>query len=226
MTNYYLSRVDLNARRQGARKLMLSPQAMHAAVESSLPPSARVPGERFLWRLDTSGVRNELFVVSPGEPDFTHIVEQAGWATSDTKGWVSRPYNRLLDRLAEGQLWAFRLAANPVRMGKAPDGKRQRFGHVTAVQQLEWILKRCEPNGFEIPLETGGEPALELIDRGTLRFRRAPNSPPVTITKAVYEGVLRVKDPQLLRDALVRGIGRARAYGCGLMTLAPIGTAG
>ena len=44
----------------------------------------------------------------------------------------------------------------------------------------------------------------------------------VTINRTVYEGVARVTDPDALRRALVAGIGRSKAYGCGLMTLARV----
>jgi CRISPR system Cascade subunit CasE len=39
---------------------------------------------------------------------------------------------------------------------------------------------------------------------------------------ATYDGILTVTDPALLRRALCHGVGRAKAYGCGLLTLAPV----
>lgn len=218
---YYLSRIDINSRKRGARKLLTSPRAMHAAVESSLPPSARRPGERFLWRVDRADPKIELYVVSPGLPDFTHIVEQAGWEREGEKGWVSRPYARLLDRLETGQAWIFRLTANPTRMGKTADGVPKRFGHVTAAQQLQWLLDRAQPNGFSIPVEKDGDPAVEVIARSEDRFSHGRGAK-VAITRATYEGVLEISEPDLLRHALTHGIGRAKAYGCGLLTLAPL----
>ena len=44
----------------------------------------------------------------------------------------------------------------------------------------------------------------------------------VTINRTVYEGVLHVTDAEVLRRVLVTGIGRSKAYGCGLMTLARV----
>ena len=39
----------------------------------------------------------------------------------------------------------------------------------------------------------------------------------------VFDGVaLEVVDEELLRQALCCGIGRAKAFGCGLMTIAPL----
>jgi CRISPR system Cascade subunit CasE len=43
----------------------------------------------------------------------------------------------------------------------------------------------------------------------------------VTVTRVTYDGRLRVVDPDALRRTLTAGLGKAKAYGCGLMTLAP-----
>jgi CRISPR system Cascade subunit CasE len=61
--------------------------------------------------------------------------------------------------------------------------------------------------------------AVVVRDRRTLRFRRGQQT--VTLRVATFDGRFRVVDPTALRAALVNGIGRAKAYGCGLMTLAP-----
>ncbi|MEV5559167.1 type I-E CRISPR-associated protein Cas6/Cse3/CasE [Nonomuraea wenchangensis] len=43
---------------------------------------------------------------------------------------------------------------------------------------------------------------------------------PVTLQTVTLEGMMQVTDPQLLRQALTQGVGRARGYGCGLISLA------
>lgn len=113
----YISRMPLNLARFDAKRLVGSPYRMHAAVESSFPPdSARVTEEgRVLWRIDYSEADHSawLYVVSPNRPDFTHIIEQAGWPTH--MQWETTDYSQLLNRIAIGQQWQFRLRANPVR---------------------------------------------------------------------------------------------------------------
>jgi CRISPR system Cascade subunit CasE len=39
---------------------------------------------------------------------------------------------------------------------------------------------------------------------------------------ATYDGRIQISAPDAARRALVEGAGRARAYGCGLLTLAPL----
>lgn len=217
----YLTRFRINPARRGARKLLGSPQAMHAAVRAGFAdPEEHQRGDaRTLWRLDTpDSTTVHLFVVSPGRPDLTHLVEQAGWPTTET--WVSREYNGLLDSLHAGQNWAFRLTANPTHNGRkdAEAKETQRFGYLRPEEQVQWLLARAAGHGFAVAPQPDGEPNLALRHRRTLTFKR--NMATVTLTTATYDGVLEVTDPDALRAALTGGIGPAKAYGCGLLTLA------
>lgn len=219
----YLTRFRINVARRGARKLLGSPQAMHAAVLAGFarPEDHTRHDARTLWRLDqTHDHQTLLYIVSPGRPDLTHLVEQAGWPTTDT--WDTRSYDGLLNTLAKGQTWAFRLTANPTRSGRKNDGApdTQRFGAVTVEQQVAWLTKRAEANGFLIARQSDGQLNLTVHGRHTLTFTRGRGQRPVTLVTATYDGVLHVEDPDLLRRVLCNGIGHARAYGCGLLTLA------
>jgi len=43
----------------------------------------------------------------------------------------------------------------------------------------------------------------------------------VSLVTASFEGLVIIADADLLRATLVSGLGRAKGYGCGLLTLAP-----
>ncbi|MET9734472.1 type I-E CRISPR-associated protein Cas6/Cse3/CasE [Streptomyces sp. NPDC006458] len=253
----FLTRFRLNAARPGARRLLSSPQALHAAVMSSFPhilPGDRTAPDapRILWRLDHPA-RAEviLYVVSPDRPDLTHLVEQAGWpavAAPETPGWQTRPYSPFLDQLATGSRWSFRLTANPVHTIRRKDGEvRKLTAHLTPVHQMGWLLEpgrqqragirilekpaaqRLLPPGTTRQGHThhGDRYELTVSDTRTLAFSKNPGSAgnrkgSVTLVTATYDGRLEVTDPDALRRTLTQGIGRARAYGCGLLTLTPL----
>lgn len=216
----YLTRFAINPARRQARFLLGSPQAMHAAVMASFGPesAAGAPGQgRVLWRTDRDGHATWLYMVSPREPQLTHLAEQAGW--SDDSTWSTRDYRPLLNRLEPGQCWAFRLHANPAHViTRESDGKKVRVGHVTAAQQQQWLLDRCKDHGFSVLPPVDGEPEVTVSQRQKRTFRRGPGN--VTLSTAQFDGLLQIEDADTLRHSLVHGIGSAKGYGCGLLTLA------
>jgi CRISPR system Cascade subunit CasE len=217
----YLTRIRLNPDRRSARKLLGSPQAMHAAVLNGFRDPRPSDEGRVLWRLDTHEHGSVLYVVSHEESDFSDLLRQLD-GTRDT-----RPYLPLLDSLRIGQRWHFRLTANPSHWVRLKDWKNTKpVGHVTVKQQEDWLLRRTNPPdepgklGFRIAdsMSRAGELDFALVTRTPRRFDRDGSK--VTLATATYEGHLEVTDPAKLRHALTHGIGRAKAYGCGLLTLA------
>ena len=245
----YLTRVYLNPHRRGARQLMRSRQVLHAAVMNCFPPGALEGAgmPRVLWRLDRppfarSGPSRQgspscaLFISSPVPPDPSHIVEEAGYATEG--GVVVRDMSTFLDGLSTGQRRGFRLCVNPTfrEAGQTnARGQKKILAHVTQDQQTQWVLDRSERLGFRVltSAEYGGDlPVLEDrdgrrvdganllingIERSVAEFQRGSSR--VTLALATFGGVLEVTDPDALRHGLVHGVGRGKAYGCGLLTL-------
>ncbi|WII09702.1 type I-E CRISPR-associated protein Cas6/Cse3/CasE [Methanomassiliicoccales archaeon LGM-DZ1] len=215
----YLSRVELNPYRRETMRALRSPEIMHAAVMASFPSSAS-GGDRILWRIDRVGAATYLLVQSARKPDFHHIVDQFGRPECDS-AWDCLDYDGFLSKIENGQVWRFRLAANPVHSVMDPEhreGARGKVcGHVTAEQQTKWLLDRCGKHGFSI-VGSEEEPNVRIVFREVSKFRRGDAQ--VTINRAVFEGVLRVEDADALRLAMSGGIGKAKAYGCGLLTLA------
>ncbi|GAB3622657.1 type I-E CRISPR-associated protein Cas6/Cse3/CasE [Mariniluteicoccus endophyticus] len=208
-----LTRMYLNPQRRDARRLLASPQAVHAAVLAGFPPDSD-PG-RVLWRVDGAGTpRTALWMVSAEEPDLAHLEEQAGWPSKPTARSVA--YEGLLDALAVEQVWSFRVTVNPTHRGRRGD-RQQVFAHVTAKQQTQWLLDRQERIGAALVDDSGGQ-TFALESREVRRFRRGDSS--VTLAYATFAGTLRVVDPDALRATMVQGLGRGKAYGCGLLTLA------
>jgi CRISPR system Cascade subunit CasE len=228
----YLSRVEINPRLRATMLALSSPQRLHAIVAASFPSSlsaldslaevpeqqsvqqlVQQPAHRHLWRLDKLGHSLYVLAVSPLKPDFTHLIEQLGWAGSQ-QTWETKSYDPFLDRLQQGQEWQFRLRANPTYSDKKGNPSESRGvvrAHVKIEDQKQWFATRAQKYGFALS-------GFELVDRSISRFERQRKT--VTLHIATFEGLLRVEEPELLREALTNGVGRAKAYGCGLLTLA------
>lgn len=237
----YLTRACLNPRLRGALDLLSNPRRLHAAVLASFPEGDETTDGRVLWRLDTDLPHRQvvLWIVSPYSPSSATLVEQAGWSDlPPERQWLTRPYAPLLDRLETGQRYTFKLTANPTRSitddraEKKPGRSRgRRVGHTTVHHQTRWLVCRSAAAGFRIlpssqliPGEDEYALDLRLTGRDNALFGKPGKSGQddhkITITRASYLGGLEVSDAKALRATLIRGIGRSRAYGCGLLTLA------
>lgn len=215
----YLTHMPLNPDRRSTRELLSSPQRLHAAVLAAFPPGTAHRG-RILWRLDApERHRLDLYVVSPSEPSLEAMADQAGWPSQPV--WRTADYQPFLAALEGTQRWAFRVRANPIKNVRPESGARgRRVAILEEPAQAEWLLSRAASHGFAVTPSKHG-PNLRVTERRTERFtRRGAQS--VTLGTAAYEGVLEVLDPTLLRATLTQGIGSAKGYGCGLMTLAPV----
>jgi CRISPR system Cascade subunit CasE len=157
--------------------------------------------------------------VSTERPNLDALADETGRSVEGTV-YQSRDYSPLLDRLEEGQVYAFRLAGNAARSGRrSQEAKRtQRFGHVTPAQQIEWLMQKAEMYGFHVRPSMTGEADVAVVGRRRTVFSR--DGQRVVIAVAEFIGHLQVIDPNAMHKALTAGIGHARAYGCGLLTLA------
>ncbi|EXU63555.1 CRISPR-associated protein Cse3 [Streptomyces sp. PRh5] len=119
----------------------------------------------------------------------------------------------------------------------------------TPIHQMDWLLnsQRQERGGFLIcekppdkRLLPGGtthhkQPhhgdryELMVRDQRNLSFpKQGPDNTSkrhrVTLVTVTYDGRLTVTDADRFRATLTQGLGKAKAYGCGLMTLVPLPT--
>jgi CRISPR system Cascade subunit CasE len=102
--------------------------------------------------------------------------------------------------------------------------------HVPPGHSLAGVLLRLTAAGFRIlekpeterRVAEGDELKLVVHDRHAREFAKRDHKRPVTLVTATFDGHLEVTDPDRLRRTLTAGLGRAKAYGCGLMTLGPV----
>ncbi len=211
----YLSRVELNPYRRETIAAMDSPQIMHAAVMASFISTEPQRGSRVLWRVDMVGTSVFLLIQSGSKPDLHHIVDQFGRPDAGQKG-DTLDYEPFLNGIKEGGRYRFRIRANPVRSIPADGCRGKVKAHVTVAQQSEWLLSRAEKCGFAVESGENGH-SIDVTNRTVMRFNRGNSK--VTVAAATFEGVLEVVDRDLFLDTMRCGIGRAKAYGCGMISI-------
>ncbi|MGX1811830.1 type I-E CRISPR-associated protein Cas6/Cse3/CasE [Nocardia sp. NPDC055321] len=230
--------LQLNARHPESQRALLDAQAMHRLVMVGFLGWVE-EGERDaraqMGVLHTSNIdlrRHILTVVvqSRVPPD---------WSRLDTRQLIDKPAILNIDQKVEtGQRYRFRVVVNPVRMSgrhvprgesAAPRGELKRLADNTPAHARRWFVDRLQPVG-ESPVDERGVRrigAIAVPDRLDVRIlpklSHVGGKPGLRIGRAEVRGELEVTDPEVLVDAIIGGIGRAKAYGCGLLLMKPIG---
>ena len=216
--------------RDAAHEWARSAYTEHQWLWRFLPAPTGTPRSFLFRRRDVDGLPR-FYVVSTGEP----VAPSPHWQVA------SKPY---APNPAPGQRLAFELRANPVVTLRSANGKAARHDLVMQektrllkdrqltrwadwhapdrppvhdlVQRTcsQWLLARCQRLGIELDEDALSVEGYEQHHgkNGELRFSTVD-----------FGGSLRVVDADALRAALVTGIGHAKAFGCGLLLVRPLG---
>lgn len=208
-----LTKMILDPAKRRCAMALASPNLLHGAIEDAFrSDSDGWSSERKLWRLDTLNGRPVLLLLSESRPDLTSAAEQFGTGGK----WESRSYDAFLSGIRTGERRRFRLTANPVIAKKDETGKRGKvLSHVTVAQQEKWLADRAVKNGFSLV-----EDEYTVTASRWVSFRKGnEDGRQVSFHSVTFEGILTVTDADAFRKTLCEGIGREKAYGCGLLTV-------
>lgn len=171
--------------------------SLHKTVYSLFPEEVN-KGARILYadRGFRNGIR-KILVLSAHEPESGDI------GSIQTK--------RVPECLLEFESYNFEIIINPVR-------RINSTGKLEPVRKRDeicaWFRERARNWGFECwHVETGPV----WVDS----FFKAPHMP-VTLSKARITGSLAVRERDRFRRSFRDGLGRGRAFGCGLLQLEPV----
>ena len=210
----YMTRMRLNPSKPGTKKAFKCPSLFHGAVENA----CGLTDDRKLWRVDRAKGAHYLMIVSSREPDLASAAMQFGFPY-EVHPWESQQYDDSIRKIKKGSKWHFRLTANPTKSISPSDGAKTR-GVVRACTeadtQIDWLLRRAEKNGFHVEKED-----VKITGTKWYQFSKGPAAGHrVSLMSVVYEGTLEITDPILFANALISGIGRGKAYGQGMLTIA------
>ncbi len=222
----HLSRLLLNPRSNDVRRDLGNIHNLHRRVMSAFE-DGQVDEPRAacqtLFRLDPRQDGSmALLIQSAPLPDWSRL-------PSDylLQGFEPNPGSSnlapIVDAIAEGGVYRFRLRANPtkrLRTRSDVPGKRVELsGHETL---LAWFERKSMQAGFR-PAPSAGEPrswdeSVAVHEEAKVRGRRGQS--PLTFGSVLFEGVLEVTNPATFTSTLKQGLGPAKSYGFGLLSLA------
>jgi len=183
----------------------------------------RDDSHNFLFRIDPQRGSVVISVLSGLKPDWDYAFHNAEFLL---KCKPSAPRPPRLDFQA-GAALRFRLEANPVYRARASslDRRGQPIGEKWVRKRLpveptdeslrNWLERRAENAGFRLLHLPFIQPGYAYFNQTGERGDRH------RLASVRYEGTLEVTDPDLFRKALAAGIGPAKAFGFGLLSVAP-----
>lgn len=206
----YLTQVILDFA-TAARLRLRDSYDWHQAVWKAFP--GRDSQRRdFLTRLDQRKDGFRLLIVSPGQP------ARPDWCPPDPESWKTK---LIPDTYFTRSQYAFQLCANPTKkIAKGrPDGSLTKNGRRVPLRKREelvkWIARKGDQGGFTVD-----EATLRTFSRGREYFEK--NGQPGLHTAVEFQGVLTVTDPAKFHETFSRGVGPAKAFGFGLLMIAPV----
>lgn len=249
----YLTRMILNPRSNRVRKEVGNPQELHKTISEGFPKienqehlpkhKRKTPRNQYniLHRLDIELRRGTavLLVQSEDEPDWSFL--DGDYADEIETKEVGANF----EAIENGRRLIFRLQANPTKRvanrfeyeneekrdqfnAKFKDSKnRRRISIYKEEEQIEWLARQGENNGFQIA-DLKINPAVrnvisakeDKIEFEKYEDKNSKKKHKLTYGSVIFEGVLKVTDADKFREALINGIGQGKAYGFGLLSVA------
>ena len=227
----YLSELTVNVRRHEVRSLFADTHALHRWVMRAFPSKDAGGNGRILYRAENGKSKAVIIVQSDFEPNWDeHRIEGASvrgprlWNISQTQETT----------FSQGNLFRFRLLANPIVTQK---GKRHPL--LKEEEQVAWLQRKGAQNGFElVPVqltandwmdlsteEDYSQPAeVQVVSRGMLTGKKSDGQGVMGLSHYAveFDGILRVTDSAKFVAGVKQGIGPAKGFGFGLLSVARV----
>lgn len=209
----YISKICLDPWKRDTMRALQDRGLIHAAMESS------VQGDRphILWRIERGGSGPSIIAVSKEIPYLGDIQERFGRVGTRP---VTKSYAGHIGSISNGDILRFRIEVNPVvnvndgsKNGKdVPLNLRKTANHPFCAE--DWIVKKLSENGAEVMN------VRDVSNETACFYKDGRRIPIFTVT---YEGIMLVRDSELVKKAMGTGIGGKKTYGCGLLTVVKVG---
>ncbi len=207
----YLSQLLLDPASRRVQSELSNRYELHRTLTAQFPANQR-SDINLLYRLeipDRQVYQPIILLVQTGiKPDWSELAE-SGLLVDLPRVKAFNP-----DLPARARYY-FRLVANPTIRTKQTDGKSRRVGLYRSEAQKEWLQRKAQQGGFIVE-------SLGLQDLGMVESIKKKNNRTYQIKHYAvqFDGVLRVTELQKFKKTLEKGVGSAKAFGFGLLSLA------
>ncbi|MGW4646975.1 type I-E CRISPR-associated protein Cas6/Cse3/CasE [Kitasatospora sp. NPDC004289] len=212
--NLWLTRIVPDQRSRDARRDHTNAVDLHhrlmSLFDDDIPATEPRRHLGVLFRTETTDTGVHILLQSAREPDLDRL--PAGYGIAATKSLTP-----LLDAMRPGLSVSYRIAANPIRK---PGRTTRELYKLSAIVPLhgaaadEWWTRQAEASGLALT-------ALRSTPMDAAQGTRRSDQNRIKHARVLFEGTATITDTDALRTRLTEGIGKGKAYGCGLLSLAP-----
>ncbi|MEU9671443.1 type I-E CRISPR-associated protein Cas6/Cse3/CasE [Streptomyces bobili] len=210
-----LARIRLNPHHRAVHRDLRDATQMHRTVMRLVPDnlgdSPRLKAG-LLYRLEETDTASTL-LVQAAHLDPTRLPH--GYGHAEIKNLTP-----MFSALRKGLAVRYRIVLNPAKRERLPLNQKKQRGKIIPLSGQDadqWWLRRAADAGLHLHVLTPTNLA-PVHPQGQ-------QTPPMRHSLIRYDGTATVTDPDALTQAILNGIGRAKPYGAGLLSLAPAGSA-
>jgi CRISPR system Cascade subunit CasE len=227
----WLSRLMLDPRSRAVRRDLSNCHQLHRTLLGAFPAVQAAEPRRevgLLHRLEQSLAGNPVLLAqSVVKPDWSMLpTDYCPPGRSGSENPAVKPAGQVLDAIQIGSRFRFRLVANPTRriareVPASGGASSTRVKLRTEEQWRDWMHRQGETHGFRLAMLSAVPGLPNMIGRPAGRLQGKRGGSQVTAFAVRFDGVLDVIDVTQFRDAIRSGIGPAKSYGCGLLSIGP-----
>lgn len=206
----YLSRLVLNPNHRSTWRNLHNRYELHRTIMSAFPNengNARTKHD-ILYRIESDTKKNTvpILVQSLIEPKWSLLGDR-----HDSMRTKIKHVNGYIDGMHDGMIYRFKLEANPTRTVH-----KNRIPIITDDYIGTWLQRKGTQHGFQPLSFSTTRSIITPVKKKGLRTYN------ITLNTVIFDGILKVVNEQLFRQCMIHGIGRGKAFGFGLLSIAVI----